>query len=88
MPLNERDSKYDGARLAARRMVAMNVTDLRIARGWSQAELAQRSGLRENDVEDVEAGSGEMFIDTLSLLANGLNVDISCLFRSRTDRMH
>ena len=88
MPLNERDSKYDEARVAARRMVAMNVTELRIARGWTQAELAQKSGVRENDVEDVEAGSGEMFIDTLSLLADGLNVDISWLFRNRTDRMH
>jgi transcriptional regulator with XRE-family HTH domain len=88
MPLNERDSKYDRARLAARRMVATNVTDLRIARGWSQAELAQRSGVRESDVEDVEAGSGEMFIDTLSLLSDALNVDISCLFRNRMDKMH
>ena len=88
MPENERQSNYEEARLAARRLVAMNVTELRIARGWTQAELAQKSGVRENDVEDVEAGIGEMYIDTLSLLADGLNVDISCLFRNRTDRMH
>ena len=88
MPENERQSKYEEGRLAARRMVAMNVTELRIARGWSQGELARRSAVREAEVADVEAGIGDMFIDTLSLLANGLNVDISCLFRNRTDSMH
>jgi transcriptional regulator with XRE-family HTH domain len=88
MPENERQSTYEEARLAARRMVAMNVTELRIARGWTQADLARRSAVRETEVADVEAGIGEMFIDTLSLLASGFNVDISCLFRNRTDSMH
>jgi transcriptional regulator with XRE-family HTH domain len=88
MPENDRQSKHEKARLAARRIVAVNVTELRIARGWSQAELARRSAVRETDVADVEAGTGEMFIDTLSLVATALNVDISCLFRNRTDNMH
>ena len=85
---NERQLNYDEARLTARRTVAMNVTELRVARGWSQAELAHQAGIEEGDVSDVEAGIGEMFIDTLSLLADGLKVDISCLFRNRTDSMH
>ena len=88
MPENERQLKYEEARLATRRMVAMNVTELRVARGWSQAELAHRAGIEEGAVSDVEAGIGEMFIDTLSSLADGLKVDISCLFRNRTDSMH
>ena len=85
---NEEQSNNEEARLAARRLVAMNVTELRMARGWSQAELARRSGVKETDLADVEAGAGEMFIDTLSLIADGLNVDISILFRNRTDSMH
>jgi transcriptional regulator with XRE-family HTH domain len=85
MAHNERRSKYEEARLTARRTVTMNVTELRIARGWSQAELARQSGLKEQDVTDVEAGTGKMFIDTLSLLPDGLTVDISRLFRNRTD---
>ncbi len=85
MTENERQSNHDEARLAARRTVAMNITELRVARGWSQAELAHRSGVQPSDVADAEAGIGEMFIDTLSLLADGLNVDISRLFRNRTD---
>jgi ribosome-binding protein aMBF1 (putative translation factor) len=88
MPDDERRSKYEQACLAARRTVAMNVTELRVARGWSQAELARRSGVRNNEVADVEAGAGDMFIDTLSMLAGGLNVDISDLFRNRTESLH
>jgi len=78
----------EDARQAARRVIAMNVTELRIARGWSQAELARRSQVTESDVAEVEAAGGEMFIDTLSSLSEGLAVDISYLFRNRTDSAH
>ena len=69
-------------------MVAMNVTELRVARRLSQAELARRSGVTEREVDDVEAGVGEMWIDTLSSLANGLNVDIKRLFSGRKNNPH
>jgi transcriptional regulator with XRE-family HTH domain len=82
------EQSNEEARLAARRLVAMNVTELRIARGWSQTELARRSRVQENEVADVEAGAGEMFIDTLALLADALDVDVSLLFRTRTDCLH
>ena len=85
---DDRQSNYDDARLADRRAVAMNVTELRVARGLSQADLGHRAGGEPPDVADVEAGAGEMLIDTLSLLADGLNVDIARLFRNRTDSTH
>ena len=88
MPSNERHAKDEAARLAARRLVAMNVTELRVARQLSQVELARRSRVSEREVEDVEAGVGEMLIDTLSALADGLNVDIAFLFRDRTGDLH
>ena len=62
---NDSESNYDEARLAARRTVAMNLTELRVARGWSQAELAHSAGVEEGEVAAVEAGTGEMFMDTL-----------------------
>ena len=52
----------------------MNVTELRVARGWSQCELASQSGVDERHVADVVAATGEMFIDTLASIANGLKV--------------
>lgn len=56
---------------AARQLIAMNVTELRIARQLSQAELARRSGVTEREVEELDTGAGEMFIDTLPSLAEG-----------------
>jgi len=88
MPKDEGESNYEATRLAARRLVAMNVTELRIIRQLTQAELARRSGVTERELEDVEAGTGEMLIDTLSSLAEGLNVDVALLFRDRTDDVH
>jgi DNA-binding transcriptional regulator YiaG len=55
MPNDEGESSYEATRLAARRLVAMNVTELRVTRQLSQAELARRSGVTERELEDVEA---------------------------------
>ena len=86
MQNDEGESNYEATRLAARRLVAMNLTELRVTRQLSQAELARRSGVTEHELEDVEAGTGEML--TLSSLAEGLNVDAAFLFRDRTDDVH
>lgn len=88
MPRDQEESNYEAARLALRRRVAMNLTEFRITRQLSQAELARRSGVTERELADVEAGTGEMLIDTLSSLAEGLNVDVAFLFRDRTDDVH
>lgn len=88
MPDDEVGQDYEAVRLATRRLVAMNVTELRVTRQLSQVELARRSGITERELEDVEAGAGEMLIDTLSSLADGLNVDVTFLFRKRADDVH
>jgi transcriptional regulator with XRE-family HTH domain len=88
MPDDEVEQDHEAVRLATRRLVAMNVTELRVTRQLSQIELARRSGVTEREVEDVEAGVGEMLIDTLSSLADGLNVDVSVLLRKRADGVH
>ena len=88
MPDDEVEQDYEGVRLAARRLVAMNVTELRVTRQLSQVDLARRSGITERELEDVEAGVGEMLIDTPSSLADGLNVDVTLLFRKRADDVH
>ena len=88
MPDDEVEQDYEAVRLATRRLVAMNVTELRVTRQLSQVELARRSGITERELEDVEAGAGEMLIDTLSSLADGLNVDVTFLFRKRADDVH
>ena len=88
MPDDEVEQDYEGVRLATRRSVAMNVTELRVTRQLSQVDLARRSGITERELEDVEAGVGEMLIDTLFSLADGLNVDVTLLCRKRADDVH
>jgi transcriptional regulator with XRE-family HTH domain len=73
---------------SVRRRVAMNVTELRLRHGLSQGELAGRSGLTERDVQDIEAGIGEMLLSTLSSVAWGLGVDIERIFEIRRDKTH
>src|SRR5688572_24905865 len=48
----------------------------------------RRSGVTERELKDVEAGPGEMLIDTLSSLAEGLNVGVAFLFCDRRDDVH
>ena len=88
MKNQEHEPDYETTRLATRRLVAMNITELRLARQLSVAELARRADVPERDVEEVEAASGEMLIDTLSSLAEALEVDVVVFFRPRSDDIH
>lgn len=88
MKNDEEELDYETTRLTTRRLVAMNITDQRLARRLSIAELARRAGIPEHDVEEVEAASGEMLIDTLSSIAQPLDVDVAVLFRHRTNDVH
>ena len=85
---DEEEPDYEATRLTTRRVVAMNVTELRLARRLSVAELARRAEVPERDVEEVEAASGEMLIDTLSSLAEALEVDVVVLFRRKGNDVH
>ena len=85
---DDQESDYETTRLITRRLVAMNITELRLARRLSVADLARRAAVPEHDVEDVEAASGEMLIDTLSSIAQALDVDVSVFFRPRTNDVH
>ncbi len=88
MKNEDQEPDYETTRLATRRLVAMNITELRLARRLSVAELARRAEVPERDLEEVEAASGEMLIDTLSSIAQALDVDVVVFFRPRTNDVH
>lgn len=56
----------------------MSVRELRVARGWSQAELAERTGLSIRTVQRIEQG-GQAGLDSLRRLAAALQVDVAAL---------
>ena len=48
--------------------------DLRLARGWTQAELAKRTGLNQAQISQLEAGGNPPFSSTLYLIAKAMGV--------------
>jgi transcriptional regulator with XRE-family HTH domain len=62
------------------------VKQLREERGWSQLELARRSGVDNAVISVVEAGKRSPSLPTLKKLATALGVDLAELFGTREQR--
>ena len=58
---------------------------LRLARGWSKAELARRAGLSEADVGKIESGRLRPYPGQLRKLAKALHVSLSRISERPTD---
>jgi transcriptional regulator with XRE-family HTH domain len=52
------------------------IAELRAARGLSQAETAQRSGLRQATLSRIETGTSKPTLDTLERLAQTLGAHL------------
>lgn len=57
-----------------------NIKKLRKQRGFTQGQLAERSGLSERYVSEVERGVANPRLMSLKDLANGLDVSVPDLF--------
>jgi transcriptional regulator with XRE-family HTH domain len=60
-------------------LVARNVRRLRPERGYSQSELARRSGLAKQTLSGVEAGDANPTVLTLTAIADALAVLVAHL---------
>lgn len=58
-----------------RKLVGDNCARLRKARGWSQEELAERSGFSQQYLSDLERGKRNPTIVTIYEIAQALGVD-------------
>ena len=67
-----------------RAVLAKNIKSFRIHRDWSQAELAERADISIPFLSDIERGNKWPYPDTLSKLAEALNVEIYELFREES----
>ena len=56
-------------------MIRLRVKELREGKGWTQAELSRRSGIRQPTISDIEAEKSERFLRVLERLAVALNVE-------------
>lgn len=66
---------YDAARLAFELGAA--VRGLRVARGWSQAELASAAGMTQSAVARFEAGGTVPTLPVLGRIAQALDADLT-----------
>ena len=64
--------------------LAEAVKRLRMARGWTMTELSERTGLSLSTLSKVERGKLSLTYDRLMQLAEGLQVEITELFRDST----
>ncbi|MCU1384456.1 MAG: transcriptional regulator [Acidobacteria bacterium] len=74
-----------GANLPVRLRVAKRVKELRLQRGWSQEQLAERAGNTEKHISQVERGKTNVGLDVLASIASGLAVDVVDLFPNRRE---
>ena len=66
---------------ALKRSFGQRVRSLRNAAGMSQMDLGERSGLDHTYVGGVERGERNLSIEAIGKLAQGLDMEISELFR-------
>ena len=59
-----------------RARLARNLRKLRLARGWSQEDFADRAGIHRTYVSDLERGARNPTISVVDKLAKGL--EVSC----------
>lgn len=64
-----------------RSLFAHNVRRLRASRGWSQFELADRSGFHKTYIGDLERAERNITIDNIAKLARGFGVEADEFFR-------
>lgn len=57
------------------------IRKLRRARGWRQIDLAEHSGVHEVHISDLERGSREAGLRTLSKIATALETTLSDLLK-------
>lgn len=66
---------------AHRRAFGDRVTKLRKKRGWTQEDMAERSGIHRSYLAGIETGSRNPTLDVIVKVANSLHVPIADLFR-------
>jgi transcriptional regulator with XRE-family HTH domain len=62
------------------KQVAQRLQDARVRAGLSQTELAERAGVKQTYIYELEYGNTNLTIKTLEKMAKALNVDIRDLF--------
>ena len=55
----------------------VRLRNLRLKRGWTQLEMAEKLGIDRSYISDMERGKKNVCLPTLELIAKGLELTIS-----------
>ena len=65
------------AQLRPKLELGRQILDLRLARGWTQKDLAQRAGTKQANISRLENGLLNPSVDMLQKVAEALDVELS-----------
>lgn len=71
-------------KISLRNRVAANVRTERLARKWTQEDLAGRSGVSQRYLSAIESAKVAATVDTVEKLGDALGIDGEALLRSPT----
>jgi len=66
-------------------ILSENVRRLRGSQGWSQEQLADKSGLHRTYIGAVERGERNVSLSSLEVLASALDVDVPTLLSKQLE---
>jgi transcriptional regulator with XRE-family HTH domain len=69
--------------MTIRKLVGQNIRSFRLAKEWSQEELAYKSKLSHHYLGNVERGAQNISLDSLERIAKALGVEIHVLLMKR-----
>lgn len=79
-----RDALFEAPEYAdAQARLRANLRRLREERAWTQAEAAERCGMKFQQLSQVESGRSNVTLVTLCRLARGLGVDVAALLAAQ-----
>jgi transcriptional regulator with XRE-family HTH domain len=62
--------------------VGKRIRALRLAKGWTQTDMAVNFGMNRGHISDIEQGKREAGLVTLQIIARGLGTTMSRLLRN------
>jgi len=66
---------------AIQKTLGSRIRELRLKKGWSQEEFADRCGIHRSHMGEIERGETNLTLSTLLVISQKLETSISALFK-------
>lgn len=66
---------------SVQKALGVRIRDLRLGKGWSQEEFADKCGIHRSHMGEIERGETNLTLSTLLIISKQLQATISSLFK-------